>query len=312
MKYFLVSILFWGVSCVTSNEVQKKQSYLKPSPVLEALDQSQYDVSEINSEKTSIKLYLKKDSALDTEKIKKSVQKVWPLLHRMLSLEPLEIALVDSEGPIGGGPLDSYIVTLYSTQKMIPLFKKLVTQATGWPAQESTQGYIRKYYADFADPEQAYIDDIVIHELAHTIFGFGSTKAAKDSQDWWFTFGLGLLYDRMVWNQIYDKDSPLFGGAVKQWQDRFAKIKDLDQRLIRPQLDKDEKHKLSRLQVYGHGKALIYLGELRKSIGTARFDQAVLATIKNHDILDYDQFINRYFLTDKPAIKALEKQYLVR
>lgn len=312
MKYLLISILFFGLSCVTSKTAQTKLTYQKPSSVLQGLDQNQYSVTVVEFENTSIQLYLKKDSVLDSKKVIKAVKKSWPVFSKILVLPALEIALVDSEGPIGGGPLATYIVTLYSTKKMSPLYKKLVAQATGWSEQDSTLDYIYKHYAKFEDPEQSYIDDIVIHELAHTIFGFGLTKATDNNQDWWFTFGLGLLYDRIVWDQIYDKESPLFSSAVKQWKEHYAGIKNLDQRLVRPELIQDDKYKLSRLQVYGHGKALVYLTELRQLLRADRFDKAVQATVQNHETLDYDQFISRYFLSDKSAISVLEKSFTVR
>lgn len=313
MKYFLFLVLFWGMSCVTSSLVLKNESFDKPNPTLDSLDEKHYQVSLLRLENTLIHLYLKKDSALDINKIKKAVEKSWPVFNNIFPVLPSEIALVDSDGPIGGGPMSDFIVTLFSTKKMSPLYKTLIKQATGWEAEESTQSYFKKYYAEFADPEQAYIDDIVIHELAHTIFGFGLTKAALDNQDWWFTFGLGLLYDRMVWNQLYNKESPLFSSAVSQWKNHFAVVKNLDQRLIRPSILLDEKFKLSRLQVYGHGKALVFLTELRNVVGITRFDKAVFETIKNNGVLNYDDFINRYFANDKfTTISSLEKKYSVR
>lgn len=312
MKYVLFLILFWGMSCVSSHKVQNRPTFAKPNAALKALDKNQYQIDSIESENTLIHLYLKKDSALDSDKIKKSVKKVWPIFNKVLSIKPTEIALLDSEGPIGGGPVESFIATLYSTKKMNPLFKKLVTQATGWSAQDSTQEYIKKHYSEFSDPEQAYIDDIVIHELAHTIFGFGLTTASKDQDGWWFTFGLGLLYDRLVWDKLYDKESPLFKAAVLQWKNHFSKIQKLDQRLVKPSLAQDEKYNLSRLQVYGHGKALIYLGELRQFIGAERFDKAVFSTIQNRATLEYDQFIDQFFHNEKAAIISFEKRFNVR
>ena len=312
MKIILLFIVLLNTSCMTPAAKPPERSEFIQSKALKALDQKNYETSVIESKGSTIHLYLRKDSVLSAEKIKKAIVKSWPLISDAFLLSSAELALVDSEGPIGGGPIEPYIVTLYSTRSMNTFFKKLVTQATGWAGENSTQDYIKRHYGHFADPEQAYVDDIVIHELAHTVFGFGLTKATEDQKDWWFTFGLGLLYDRMIWDKLYEKKSPLFSSAVDQWQKVFSQIKALDQRLVKPNLQLDEKYNLSRLQVYGHGKSLSYLTELRNELGSKEFNAAVLDLIKNGGVLDYDLFLQTYFKDKKKLILNLEAKFQVR
>jgi hypothetical protein len=55
----------------------------------------------------------------------------------------------------------------------------------------------------------------------------------------------------------------------------YAKLKDIDQRLINPDRSNDSKHAFDRTKVFGHGKAAYCLSKLREKIGDKPFDDAV-------------------------------------
>lgn len=261
---------------------------------------------------TRIEVILRKKTVLDREKITQSIQKIMPLIQQQMGFSPEKIVLIDSDGPIGGGPSGAYSVAVYSTDNMTPFYAQLVEQATGWPAEKSTMDYIKKYYKQFPDPEQAYIDDIVLHELMHTYLGFGLTKASPNQSDWWFTFGLGLLMDRQIWKKLYTLPSPLFEAPVHQWKNKYSKMKQIDQRLIQPDTKNDQHYNLVRLQIYGHGKAFVYLQNLRKLVGEKLFDQAVKSWVQSRQDLNYDLFIQDNFKSQMIKIQKLEKQFIIR
>ena len=267
-------------------------------------------VVQINN--SQINLKFRKESVLNPKKIVLSVKKIMPFLQSQFDIAPDKITLIDADGPIGGGPTGPFSVAISSTHQISNEYAEMIEQATGWKKENSTIDYINKHYSDFADPEQAYIDDIVLHELMHTYLGFGLTKASVDPKDWWFTFGLGLLMDRQIWEKLYYKSSPLFDAPVKQWKNIYSKNKMIDQRLINPDTQNDKDQGLIRLQIYGHGKALVYLQNLRKLVGEKRFDKAVKSWVQTRRDLNYDLFVQENFRSFKAEIKKLESQFTVR
>lgn len=276
------------------------------------IDMSAYDFEELESGDTKILLFTRKIGGLNKEKIKKAVRFYWPRLARMLSVKTDEIAVVDYESPLGGGPLGNYAVGIYSSARINNELQTLVGQATGWAPRSSTKEYIDEHYSNFTDPEQAYIDDMVVHELGHTVFGFGKTQAPQEHDDWWFCFGLGLVYDRMLWKESQTKSSPLFDSPVEQWKNVFSQKARLDQRLIHPNTEKDREFGLSRFQVYGHGKAFVYLNALRQYIGPAEFDKIVCRYVSSPRTITYDDFLGSIPDRFKDGIKSLEKEFQVR
>ena len=170
-------------------------------------------------------------------------------------------------------------------------------------------------YKGFADPEQAYLDDVVIHELGHLYFGFGQTKAPpKRLLDWWFALGLGLVYDRLVWKAQYKKkSSPMIDALIARYSE-FRERPDVDQRLVGPNISRDRAQGLSRLQVFGHGKALIVLREMRRRTGDRTFDRIVKEYLSRPvgALITYDDFLAHLPLAHRRALRAMETGFSVR
>jgi hypothetical protein len=262
---------------------------------------------------TQFHLFARERGGLSLERIKNTLQIAWPEFVNLLGNSIREAAVMDFDAPMGGGPLDRYIIGLFYSKAIAPDFQKIIERASGWPAQSSTQKYIDRHYADFKNPNDAYVDDMLIHELGHLYFGFGNTLAPKELDNAWFSFGLGILYDRLIWDQLNSVQSPLFSSIDQQWK-IFAKDSSIDQRLVNPNTSNDVSAGLNRRQVYGHGKAWAYLSALRAFLGESAFDRSVLRYIeeKKNKELDYDDFLNFLPAQMNALILHLEKQWVVR
>lgn len=183
----------------------------------------------------------------------------------------------------------------------------------GWQVQPTGTAYIEKQFEKFDDPMQAYVNDQVAHELGHIFFLHGITDL-KTETDTWFGLGLGMVYDRLVWSEISETPSPVFEAFDRVWKANFANNKEIDQRLINPNTERDEEFGLIRLQTYGHAKACAYLSELRRRIGPARFD-AYVRTYLSRPIgspIGYDDFLSSFSKDDLTIAQQLESEFVVR
>lgn len=251
----------------------------------------------------------------------------WPKYYAHFQLHLSVATIVDAKAPIGGGRLGDFTVGIYFSDSINDQWSKYFEKSTGWKPHSSTAGYIAEHYAAFEDPIQAYVNDMVVHELGHLLFGFGITqiKLPKDPAQSdhtnaemyraaWFALGLGLVYDRLIWSELGHHTSPMFDSTISVWREKFSHRKDLDQRLVNPDLSNDEKAGVPRLQIYGHGKAFVYLQALRTEIGAPQFDQTVvryLARPIGSPIL-YDDFLSTLPVEMKPKIEAVEARFSVR
>lgn len=299
-----------GVSLAT--ELPSSDVYLAAARLV---DPALYELRMINVSRTRFFILGRKHDGLKIFKVERAIRKFWPKLQKQLRSDVAEAAIIDFEGPLGGGPLGTFVVGVYTSTVVSKDHGKLIRAATGWELLESSWDYIRKYYGEFTDPEQAYIDDMVAHELGHLFFGFGRTQAPlRRPEELWFSFGLGLIYDRMVWNSLNARPSPLFEAVVLRWENEFSKNKEVDQRLVGPDTSRDQAWGISRLQTYGHGKALIYLTKLRERIGYAEFDGIVREYLKRPvgSEISYGDFLK--FLPQKyrSLVQKTEQEFLVR
>lgn len=250
--------------------------------------------------------------ALQGVNFEEPLRTFWPRIQRRFEIPVPEVAIVDFDEAISGGPLGPYILGIFSSKNIAPEFQALIQATTGWSPQTSTENYIRQHYASFKNPMQAYVDDMIVHELGHLYFGFGINSVPEKETDWWFPVGLGLLYDRLAWEEVYSAPSPLFAGTAEQWS-KFAQLK-VDQRLIDPDTSHDEKYGLSRRQIYSHAKALEFLKALRKTLGEDSFD----ASIKNYlreslgQILQYDEFLMKLQPNDRRQASVVEEKFGIR
>jgi hypothetical protein len=153
------------------------------------------------------------------------------------------------------------------------------------------------------------------HELGHLLFGFGRTVNPTKQDDWWFSLGLGIVYDRLVWQTFSKISSPLFDSLAAIWRNKFASRADIDQRLVNPDTSRDKSaDHLIRMQTYGHGKSSVYLMKLRERIGQTRFDDVVKAYLMrpHGSIIEYDDFLTFFRSPEREIIRQLEDEFQVR
>ena len=153
---------------------------------------------------------------------------------------------------------------------------------------------------------------MVTHELGHLYFGFGvrSAKAVEQS-DLWFALGLGVLFDRQVWNEMRSYPSPLFAGTEDRWLNVYAVNPEINQRLIKPDTTNDAKFGLLRMQTYGHAKAWAFLRDLRKRVGSSEFDASALMLFRFEAsaTLEYADFRE---MLDQRNVADLERELSIR
>jgi hypothetical protein len=279
-----------------------------------AIDVNQYLVDRLDFESSTVLVFTRKAGVLKREKFVASVKRYWPKLSKTFDVPVRELVVVDYDFPFGGGPLADYVVGVYSSDTVEPKVQRLIKETAGWGPQPSTMDYIKVHYAHFEDPEQAYIDDMVIHEMGHVYFGFGRTRAPKSQNDWWFLLGMGLIYDRAVWTADHLHPSPAIGATEKLWRNTFSKKKNLDQRLVNPDTSKDAQFGLNRLQIYGHGKSIVFLRALREELGTKEFDLIVDKYLKDGEgrTITYDDFLTFVPSERLEKVRRLEKKFFVR
>jgi len=244
------------------------------------------------------------------------LERSWTAFEELPKAKISKAWIVDVDAAMGGGPLAPFAVGIYSTGQISAEMQTAISEATGWDTLPSTQAYIERYYAKFSDPMQAYVDDMVTHELGHLFFGFGlTTHSSPELYQAWFPLGLGILYDRLAWNRLYQQhESPMFQGLIDAYLQKYKDIAELDQRLVSPDLSQDKHFRLSRAQIYGHGKAFIYLSALRESLNAAEFDASISRYLSREAgaWIEYDDFVETLSLESKRKISKLEQDFVVR
>lgn len=130
----------------------------------------------------------------------------------------------------------------------------------------------------------------------------------------WFSLGLGLLYDRLIWDQISDTPSPVFKAMDQIWREKFKTNSKIDQRLVNPNTENDEKFGLIRLQSYDHAKAYAFLAELCLNIGSGKFDTYVKSYLSRPigSKIDYEEFLSTFSKVDLAVVRYLETKHIVR
>lgn len=317
----IIALIFISQSCATKSR-SNMNPQLNVDNVIEKLKLTKpnYEKRTLSVEGTEFAVVDRVGKGFDPKMIENSIRKAWPVFIEIFGNRIKNAIVADFEAPVGGGPIsldDPFVVGIYGMDSIIPQFQDYINRVTGWKNQNSTSDYIKENYSHFSDPMQAYVDDMVIHELGHFFFGFGVTKTNfTDLTLSWVPLGLGIVYDRIVWDRFYDKPSPMFHNVELIWKDKFSKMKEVDQRLQSPDTTLDGKYGLERLQIYNHGKAYAYLKELRESVGKEYFDEKILKIfddVGNSEYFTYELLI-KYLTEDeskKPIIKKLESDFVI-
>jgi hypothetical protein len=316
MKWLIATICFLA-ACTNLQKKELKMKNTGPSEVLKSalslIEEGCCDIKSVKFDNTEFHLIGRKQNGLGLDTIEHSLNKMWPLFEKNFQKKPKEIAIVDFEAPLGGGPLAPFILGIFFSENVSKEHQELIQSSSGWYPQKSTTGYINNHYRHFANPKEAYVDDMLVHELGHVPFGWGLTQVdKKDTETWWFSFGMGLLYDRLAWKEIYNHPSPLFDGVIATWTEDFSKRKDVDQRLVNPDTTRDKEFRLQRRQTYGHGKAYKYLLAVRELLGPEKFDQVMNNFVTSGGEASYDRFTTILSIQDQKKLAALEKEFTIR
>lgn len=289
----------------------ERSNVFESATKLIALDQ--YDFQSLEVEGTIFHVFARKNGGVGMTSLETSLRRMWPRFRKHFSTLPREAAIIDFDAPIGGGLLGSFIVGVFYSNSVSEEHQKVIQESAGWQPQKSTSDYIANNYSSFPDPRKAYVDDILVHEFGHLLFGWGETQVNESNpNDWWFSFGMGLLYDRIAWSEIYDLPSPLFENVISKWSKDFSKRRDIDQKLVNPDVSADKSAGLQRLQTYGHGKAYVFLRSVREKVGSKVFDETMNRFISGGQLSSYDLFIEKFTNSDRNKVSAKEMEFQVR
>jgi hypothetical protein len=301
----LVALLFCGGSRSYAGVLPAPVSWNEvPAEALAHVDRRTYDASRIEVAGTTFYLLTRKKNGIEAGRFAKSLAVAWPKWLELFPAKIPTVTFIDYDMFIGGGSFSPIVLGVYFGGAIPEFASKFLKSVADWDPQPTTRAYIEKHYAHFPDPMQAYVDDLVTHELGHIFFG----------TDGWFALGLGLVYDRIVWNEFSQVESPIFGAVERVWKTKFAKRSDIDQRLINPDVRGDEKAGLIRVQTYSHGKAFAYLSELRGRLGAGRFDELVRAYLARpvDSKVDCEDFLTYLRPEEMDIVRAAETEFTVR
>lgn len=318
MKWLWLSLFF--ISCSSSETKIPKPTvnFQVSSKVLDAalkkIDLENYDLKTMTVVDTSFHILGRKSGGLGLDRLEHSLLKMWPIFSKYFSEHPDEVAILDIEKPVGGGPLGDYIVGILFSKNLSDDYKSYVKKNLGWNEKKSTLGYVKKYYGSFKNPLQAYVDDMLVHAFGHIMFGWGLTTIDPQSDaDVWFATGMGLVYDRLAWSEAYTKPSPFFSDLLQNYSTNFSKNPELDQKLVDPDLLHDEKHGLDRRNIFGKGKAFLYFSALRAKIGPENFDLITNSWLaKKEKDLEYESFVSSMSSENEAITEELEKEFGIK
>ncbi|MEZ4742903.1 MAG: M1 family aminopeptidase [Bdellovibrionota bacterium] len=275
-----------------------------------AINTQEYTVTMHHCQDTKFVILSRENVGFGKEKIIKAIEKSWPIYVSLFGNKVSSAGICDFKAPIGGGPLgEPFLIGLYSTNDISTEVQRFIKSVTGWEEHSSTFEYLNTYYAEYGNPIEAYIDDVVFHELGHLFFGFGVTHTDFENiSESWFPLGLGITYDRIIWQKYYTGYGPIISSMVNLWREIYSKNKNIDQKLINPNISNDKEFGLDRLQVYSHGKSFCFLNKLREVIGYEIFDKIVNCLIQENSSLHltYQKF-RTSIDSDQTLKKLLDK-----
>lgn len=319
VKWIVLAFVGFFVGCTSMGsknmEIEPKRLGTVKESALGLIQKDHYDIKSISLGETTFHLMGRKKDGIGLPTLESCLRKMWPHFAKHFRKAPVEAAIIDFDAPIGGGPLAPFIIGVFYSKDVSKDHQKVILESTGWLPQSSTSAYIAKNYSSFSNPEEAYVDDMLTHEFGHLFFGWGLTQVnAERPNDWWFSFGMGLIYDRIAWSDVYRLPSPLFDSVIATWINDFSKRQDVDQRLINPDTSADKANGLQRLQTYGHGKAYKYLLVLRDKVGAEIFDRTANVFISDElgRKADYDNFVKRLPVSVHHIVGASEKEFSIR
>lgn len=277
------------------------------------IEPSMYHGIRFSVDGTEFNVLGRKENGIGTERLRKAILLAWPKWTSYFPLKCPPITIIDSDLGLGGGAVGPFTLAVYLKGDYDADSSKLIESILGWKPQKTGTDYIEDKFSDFEDPMQAYVNDQVVHELGHIFFLRGITDL-KNEEDTWFSLGIGMVYDRLIWNELSDAPSPIFEAFHHVWKDKFANNSEIDQRLINPNTENDKKFELIRIQTYGHAKSAAYLSELRLRIGSNEFDVHVRAYLDRPigSSIEYEQFLSYFSEIELKIVSEVESEFGVR
>jgi len=284
-----------------------------PAAALKEIDPRKYSAFKIIVSETSFYILTRKSGGISAQRFASAISRSWPLWRQRFDVSIPTVSILDTDQYLGGGSPSEFVLAVYLGDIAPPEVNDFFRLAFGWSPLPTCRQYIDVHYGSFADPLQAYVEDMVIHELGHLIFGFGLTKTPENER-MWFALGLGLVYDRLIWSRLNAEPSPLFTSLVNVWREKLSWHPDIDQRLVHPDTTQDKSLGVIRLQSYDHGKALEYLSRLRSEIGEHRFDRLIRRYIDpgRGMPIRYDDFLSLLSSEEIKIVNRLEQMLIVR
>lgn len=286
-----------------------------PKNALSKIEASKYTFGSLQIKGTTFFILGRKQGGLGIERLRKAIELYWPMWYEKFPYSFPEISFIDAEQYIGAGPYEGAdnVLGINLGGEFTAEIQDIISRMLAWTPAPSAESYVLREYTLFQDPLQAYANDFVVHELGHSIFGWGVTKIPQGT-DKWFALGLGIIYDREIYAKTEQIPSPLFTSIVSVWKNKFSLIKEIDQRLVSPNTSRDLEFGLIRLQTYSHGKAMVYLSALRNEINPVIFDAKVIEYLnkRQYQVITYDDFLTLFNENEIQIIRKLESQYLIR
>jgi hypothetical protein len=284
-------------------------------PKLDAfeLDPHLYDGARLVLGETVFFVFGRKKGAIGVHRLSQGIRLTWPKWTSRFAFNVPPITFIETDWGLGGGSLGSYTLAVHLRGEYDEASSRYLESILGWPRQRTGSAYIEQQFASFDDPMQAYVTDQVAHELGHVFFLHGIVDV-KNEAEVWFGLGLGLVYDRLIWHEIFGVASPVFEAFSIVWKERFATNSVIDQRLVNPDITQDSEYGLVRLQTYGHAKAVAYLSSVRERLGPERFDEYVRSYLSKRlgATIGYDDFLESLSTDDMTIVRELETRFVVR
>ena len=177
------------------------------------IDTSKYSGAMTKHSGVEFSLLARKHDGIGLDRLQHAVNLTWPKWFEKFPIKTPMITVVDADLPMGCGALRSFAVGVYLGARD---FEKAqidyMRTVLGWDPHPNATAYVERYYSEFEDPIQAYVNDHTNHALGHIFFLNGVSELAQSTDaiapDTWFALGIGMVYDNLIWNELFDKTSP--------------------------------------------------------------------------------------------------------
>jgi len=241
-------------------------------------------------------IYSKITALLDPKTVIEIITKSWPLFLKQFPNPTNYVVLFENPYSIlGAGPYGTNILGINITENISENVQETLVPLFNTPKFSSTKEFVENFYKKYKNPWTEYMTNLIVHELGHLFFGFGTTVERHPySHDYWFSLALGIIYDREINKQLTGYYPYIIEYFVVSWKHNFKDRTDIDQRLVQPDLSNDKQagiNSFHRTQFFAHGKGFYVLNKIREMIGKEIFDQEVV-TYLHYGLRNSDGYIS--------------------